>query len=146
MATSGDFPANHTTNVSNTVTRVISRQARRGVPTVVSAPVSTPAVTLAAGSTDRAGQVLNWDIPGTGSIVTVTYANPYQPPAPIVIVSPASANIAAAGDTEIFVLSRSTTDFQVRKVDVEGAPIVDGSFNYHVIETGFINPPSTKLT
>jgi len=73
----------------------------------------------------------------------VTYANAYQPPAPVVVISPSSANIAAAVEEELFVSDRSTESFMVTKVgSVAGAV----NFTYHVIETGFINPPSTKLT
>jgi len=152
MATSGDLPANHTTNVSKTATRLISRQARRGTPSVVSVPPSglhpplPQGPVFVIGSTDRAGQVILWDIPPGGGTCTVTYANPYQPPAPVVGICPTSSTIVAAEEEEIYISARSTTGFSVSKANALGGTLNTVGFNYHVVETGFINPSSTKLT
>jgi len=134
MDTAGNLPADRTTNVSETVTRLISRRARRGVPAVVGG-------NLVSGSTDLAGEVTGVDS-AVGTTVTVTYANPYQPPAPVVIISPSSANISDAAKAEFYVSSRSTTEFTV---STAATAIMNASFTYIVYETGFINPPSTKL-
>jgi len=148
MTSPSDRPANFGANVSRTVTRLVSRQARRGTPTVVSSPVSAPVVTLSAGSTDRAGRVLNWDVPAspTSGNVTITYANPYQPPPPVVVISPTSAGLAGSTEEEIYVATRSTTGFTVTKANAAGGALANQSFNYAVLETDFISPSSTKLT
>jgi len=132
----GDRPSNKTTNVSETVTRLISRQARRGTPTVVGGA-------LVPGSTDLAGEVNEINVVAGDIDIEVTYANPYQPPAPIVIISPSSADAANVNAAEFYVSDQTTTGFVVSALDVS----LDGaSFTYAVYETGFINPSSTKLT
>jgi len=145
-----DRPANIKANVSNTVNRTVSRQARRGVPALS----GTAGGTLLPGSTDNAGEVIEANFMASEDdptkVVRITYANPFQPAqagegssstkvGPIVVISPSNST---GSDAQLYVSARTRTYFEVQALEsAEGLT----DFTYHVTETGFINPPSTKL-
>jgi len=109
----------------------------------VTAPDS-PDLALVSGSTDRAGQVINWTIlAGTTKTAIVTFSRPYPSPLIITLVCPASASFAASSEEEIRV-SSNLTGFTVSKANVAG-PTLTGSFNYAVLEVDFVSPSSSRL-
>jgi len=140
-----DRPANIKANVSSTVNRLVSRQARRGVPVLSGAAGGT----LLPGSTDNAGEVTGADFDSDAAVARITYSNPFQASqsgegssatktGPIVVVG---ASNSTGGASDLYVSARTRTYFEVRASSGDN----NADFTYVVMETGFINPPSTKL-